>query len=62
MGLSVSAAIRLLMERVAEEGRLPFAAEVPNAAPRAAMAELAAGKGKRFRSVAALTAELGADD
>ena len=32
MGLSVSDAIRLLLVRVAEEKRLPFAVRVPNAA------------------------------
>ena len=31
MGLSVSAAIRLLLLRVADEKRLPFAVQVPNA-------------------------------
>ena len=31
MGLSVSDAIRLLMLRVAEERRLPFAVKAPNA-------------------------------
>ena len=32
MGLSISDAIRLLLVRVAEEKRLPFAVRVPNAA------------------------------
>lgn len=40
MGLSVSDAIRLLMLRIADEQRLPFAVEVPNAATRKAMREL----------------------
>ena len=62
MGLSISDAIRLLMLRIAEERRLPFEVKVPNAATRAAMAELEAGKGKRFKSVAALLADLHADD
>jgi DNA-damage-inducible protein J len=30
MGLSISDAIRLLMLRIADEKRLPFAVEVPN--------------------------------
>jgi DNA-damage-inducible protein J len=40
MGLSISDAIRLLMLRVAEERRLPFAVQVPNAASRQATKEL----------------------
>jgi DNA-damage-inducible protein J len=62
MGLSISDAIRLLMMRVADERRLPFDVKVPNATTRKAMAELEAGKGKRFGSVDALMADLHADD
>lgn len=62
MGLSVSDAIRLLMLRIANDRRLPFEVKVPNARTRRAMAELEAGKGKRFRSVEALLADLNADD
>jgi DNA-damage-inducible protein J len=62
MGLSISDAIRLLMLRVAEERRLPFAVRVPNARTRSAMAELEAGKGKRFGSVRALMADLHEND
>jgi len=62
MGLSISDAIRLLMLRVADEKRLPFEVRVPSAATRRAMAELEAGKGKRFRSVKALMEDLHADD
>ncbi|MGD0293514.1 MAG: type II toxin-antitoxin system RelB/DinJ family antitoxin [Terracidiphilus sp.] len=62
MGLSISDAIRLLMLRVADERRLPFEVKAPNAATRKAMAELEAGKGKRFASVEALMADLHADD
>jgi len=62
MGLSISDAIRLLMFRIAEERRLPFEVKVPNAATRAAIAELEAGKGKRFENVEALMADLNADD
>lgn len=59
MGLSVSDAIRLLMLRVADEKRLPFEVKVPNAATRKAIAELEAGKGKRYRSAKALYKDLG---
>lgn len=62
MGLSVSDAIRLLMVRVAEEGRLPFEVRVPNTATREAIAELEAGKGKRFAGVEELMADLHEDD
>jgi DNA-damage-inducible protein J len=62
MGLSISDAIRLLMLRVADERRLPFEVKVPNATTRKAMAELEAGKGKRFVGVDALMADLHAGD
>ena len=50
MGLTVSDAIRLLLLRVADEKRLPFAIQVPNAATLKAMKELDDGKGQRFES------------
>jgi len=62
MGLSISDAIRLLMLRVADDGRLPFNVKVPNATTRKAIAELDTGKGKRFASVDDLMADLHADD
>lgn len=62
MGLSISDAIRLLMLRVIDERKLPFEVKAPNATTRKAIAELEAGKGKRFRSPAALMADLNADD
>jgi len=62
MGLTISDAIRLLMLRVADERRLPFDVKVPNVATRKAIAELEAGKGKRFASVDDLMADLHADD
>ena len=62
MGLSVSDAIRLLMLKVADEKRLPFEVKVPNPETLAAMAELEAGGGKSFASVAEVMADLNADD
>ncbi len=62
MGLSISDAIRLLMFRVVDERRLPFEVKAPNAATRKAIAELEAGKGKRFTSTKALLADLNEDD
>jgi DNA-damage-inducible protein J len=62
MGLSVSDAIRLLMLRVADERRLPFDVKVPNATTRKSIAELEAGKGKRFANLDALMSDLNAED
>ncbi len=59
MGLSVSDAIRLLLLRVAEEKRLPFALQVPNPTTVKAMKELEKGKGKRFSSADELFRDLG---
>lgn len=59
MGLSVSDAIRLLMLRIADEQRLPFAVEVPNAATRKAMRELEEGKGRTAASVENMFKDLG---
>lgn len=39
LGLSVSDAVRVFLERVATDQQLPFALSVPNAETRAAMAE-----------------------
>lgn len=62
MGLSISDAIRLLMLRIVDERRLPFDVKVPGATTRKAIAELEAGKGKRFATTDALMADLNADD
>ncbi len=58
MGLSVSDAIRLMLLRVADEKRLPFAVEVPRAATLKAMKELEDGKGRRFGSAEELFRDL----
>ena len=62
MGLSISDAIRLLMLRIADEKRLPFEVKAPKATTAKAVAELEAGKGKRFANVKALMADLHAGD
>ena len=59
MGLSISDAIRLLMLRIADEQRLPFTVEVPNAESRRAMKALEEGKGTRAGSAEALFKDLG---
>ena len=58
MGLSVSDAIRLLMLRVAEEKRLPFAVQVPNPTTVKAMKELEEGGGQRFNTAEELLRDL----
>ena len=58
MGLSVSDAIRLMLLRVADEKRLPFAVEVPRTATLNAMKELDDGKGRRFGSAEELFRDL----
>jgi DNA-damage-inducible protein J len=58
MGLSVSDAIRLLLLRVADEKRLPFSVQAPNATTVQAMKELDEGKGKRFDSAEELFQDL----
>ena len=58
MGLSVSDAIRLMLLRVADEKRLPFALQVPNPTTVKAMKELEDGKGKRFESAEELFLDL----
>ena len=60
MGLTVSDAIRLMLLRVADEKRLPFAVQVPNATTVKAMKELEQGKGKRFANVDELFEDIGA--
>ena len=59
MGLSVSDAIRLLLLRVADEKRHPFAIQAPNTTTIEAMKELADGKGKRFDNAEELFRDLG---
>jgi DNA-damage-inducible protein J len=54
MGLTASDLIRLTFIRVAEEGRLPFAVEVPNQATREALKEVEAGGGHTVHTVADL--------
>jgi DNA-damage-inducible protein J len=62
MGLTVSDAVRLLLTRVAHDKALPFEPLTPNAETIAAMHEARGGKLKSYDSVAALMADLNADD
>ena len=58
MGLTMSDAIRLLLIRVADEQRLPFAIQVPNLETINAMKEVEEGKGQCFNSVESLIEDL----
>jgi DNA-damage-inducible protein J len=62
MGLSVSDAVRVLLTRIAAEKAFPFDLRVPSATTRAAMKELESGKGRRFRNIEALLADLHGPD
>jgi DNA-damage-inducible protein J len=62
MGLTVSDAFRLLLTRIAREKKLPFEPLTPNETTIAAMREARAGNLRSFESVAALMADLHAED
>jgi DNA-damage-inducible protein J len=62
MGLSVSDAVRVLLTRVAAEQALPFEVRVPNVRTRAAMRAARRGGLKSHTTVAALMADLDAED
>jgi len=59
MGISVSDAVRIMLVRVAAEKALPFEVKVPNKTTVKAMEAADRGKGKRFKSAAALFKDLG---
>ncbi len=62
MGLTVSDAVRLLLTRVASEQALPFEVRVPNRETVAAMEAGEHGEVSRAKTVAAMMADLNADD
>jgi DNA-damage-inducible protein J len=51
LGVSTTDAITMFMRQIALQRGLPFDVRLPNAASRMAIAELEAGKGKRFATV-----------
>lgn len=59
MGLNTSDVIRMVMMRVADEGKLPFEVKTPNKKTLSAMSELDEGNGKRFESADSLFDDLG---
>ncbi len=62
MGLTVSDAVRLLLTRVAAEKAMPFEVRVPNRATQAAIEAGERGEVSRASSVAAMMADLNAND
>jgi DNA-damage-inducible protein J len=62
MGLSVSDAIRILLERIAREKALPFDIKIPNEETVAAIEELRKGKGHQADSIDDLLARLNAEN
>lgn len=62
MGMTVSDAVRILLTRVAAEKAFPFEVRVPNRATVAAMEAGERGEVSRATSVAAMMAELNAND
>ena len=61
-GMTVSQAMRLMLMRVAHDRKLPFEPLIPNETTIAAMKEAKAGGLPRFSNVAALMADLHAED
>lgn len=57
----MSDAIPLLMLRITDEKRLPFAVQVPNTTTTKTMGELDAGKGKRFDNAESRSRTWGSD-
>jgi DNA-damage-inducible protein J len=62
MGLTVSDAFRLMLNRIVREKALPFEPLVPNAKTIAAMKEARRGKLRGAKSVKSLMADLDADN
>ena len=62
MGLTVSDAFRMMMNRIAAEKKLPFEPLVPNAETIAAMEEAERGGLPSFKTVEELMAHLNEDD
>jgi DNA-damage-inducible protein J len=62
MGLTVSDAVRILLTRIAAERAMPFEVRVPNRETLEAMEAGERGEVSRAASVAAMMAELNAND
>ena len=62
MGMTVSDAVRILLTRIAAEKAMPFEVRVPNRVTLAAIEAGERGEVSRAGSVAAMMAELNAND
>jgi DNA-damage-inducible protein J len=62
MGLTVSDAVRILLTRIATEKAMPFEIRIPNRATLAALEAGERGEVSRASSVAAMMADLNAND
>lgn len=62
LGLSASQVINALYAQVVLQQGLPFELKLPNKTTRDAIAELEAGKGKRFSSIQDMMNDLDNDD
>jgi DNA-damage-inducible protein J len=62
MGLSMSAAVRVFLTRVAQEKAIPFEVRVPNSTTIEAMEEARRGDLHSFNSISDLVADLNAQD
>ena len=59
MGLTVSDACRILLTKVALEKQFPFDLRTPNAENIQAIKELKSGRGRRYKTAAAMFKDLG---
>ena len=62
MGLTHSDAVRLLLVKIAHDEKFPFEPWKPNEKTIKAMTQARKRKGKSFKTVGALMADLNADD
>jgi len=62
MGLSMSAAVRVFLTRVAQEKAIPFEIRMPNSTTLEAMEEAQRGDLHSFNSVSEFMADLNAND
>ena len=58
LGMSTTEAISVYFKQIELSSGLPFPVEIPNAVTRKAIADGNAGKGKSFKTVEALLADL----
>ena len=59
MGLTISDALRITLRRIAEEGRMPFDMEIPNARTRQAIHDRREGRTTRYETAEDALKDLG---